>query len=33
MMEAHEEFNRRLEAFVEPLLTGQGKRRGRRRSA
>jgi pimeloyl-ACP methyl ester carboxylesterase len=33
MMEAHEEFNRRLEAFVEPLLSGQRKGRGRRRSA
>ena len=33
MMEAHEEFNRRLEAFVEPVLSGQRKRRGKRRSA
>jgi pimeloyl-ACP methyl ester carboxylesterase len=34
MMEAHEEFNRRLEAFVDPVLSGQRKRRrGRARSA
>ena len=30
MMEAHEEFNRRLEAFVEPILRGQRRRRGTR---
>jgi pimeloyl-ACP methyl ester carboxylesterase len=30
MMEAHEEFNRRLEAFVDPILSGERKRRGKR---
>ncbi len=30
MLEAHEEFNRRLEAFVDPVLSGQRKRRGKR---
>jgi pimeloyl-ACP methyl ester carboxylesterase len=30
MMEAHEEFNRRLEGFAEPVLSGQRRRRGRR---